>query len=62
MKELFQFSHLAWKISLDDEGPRVMMEKGPLEDCGWCLPAGQAGIAKGGLRNLEDKTYSRSPK
>ncbi len=37
MKELFQFSHLAWKISLDDEGPRVMMEKGPelniIENC-----------------------------
>ena len=37
MKRLFQFSHLAWKISLDDEGPRVTMEKGPelkiIENC-----------------------------
>ena len=37
MRKLFQFSHLAWKISLDDEGPKVTMEKGPerkiIENC-----------------------------
>jgi hypothetical protein len=37
MRKLLQFSHLAWKISLDDEGPKVTMEKGPgleiIENC-----------------------------
>jgi hypothetical protein len=29
MKRLFQFSNLVWRISLDDQGPRVVMEKSP---------------------------------
>jgi hypothetical protein len=37
MRKLLQFSHLAWKISLDDEGPRVTIEKEPelkiIENC-----------------------------
>ena len=37
LRKLLQFSHLAWKISLDDEGPKVTMEKGPelkiIENC-----------------------------
>jgi hypothetical protein len=37
LRKLLQFSHLAWKISLDDEGPQVTMEKGPelkiIENC-----------------------------
>ena len=48
MRRLFQFSTVVWRMSLDDEGPKVTLEKGPIENCG--------------LRNLEDKTYSRSPK
>ena len=31
MRKLLQFSHLVWKISLGDEGPKVAMEKGPTE-------------------------------
>jgi hypothetical protein len=27
-KRLFQFSDLVWKISLDDEGPKMILEKG----------------------------------
>jgi hypothetical protein len=34
MRKLLQFSHLAWKISLDDEGPKVTVEKEPMENCG----------------------------
>ena len=29
MKRLFQFAHLVLKIHLDDEGPKVTLEKGP---------------------------------
>jgi hypothetical protein len=48
MKKLLQFSHVAWKISLDDEGPKVMMEKGPLENCELRLPTDrQACLPKG---------------
>jgi hypothetical protein len=28
VKRLFQFSDLVWKISLDDEGPKMILEKG----------------------------------
>jgi hypothetical protein len=28
MRKLFQFSNLVWRISLDDEGPKLVMEKG----------------------------------
>jgi hypothetical protein len=28
MKRLFQFSNLVWRISLDDQGPKVVLEKG----------------------------------
>jgi len=55
MRKLFQFSNVVWRVSLDDEGPKVMLEKGPIENCG-------LRIANCGLKNLEDKTYSRSPK
>ena len=30
MKRLFQFSNLVWKISLETEGPKLILEKGPL--------------------------------
>jgi hypothetical protein len=30
-KRLFQFSDLVWKISLDDEGPKMILEKGPIK-------------------------------
>ncbi|HSB03755.1 MAG TPA: hypothetical protein VLK23_01080 [Thermodesulfobacteriota bacterium] len=32
MKRLFQFSNLVWKISREDEGPTLILEKGP-GDC-----------------------------
>ncbi len=54
MKRLFQFSHLVWRITWEDEGPKVALEKGPIENCG-------LRIANCGLSNMEDKTYSRSP-
>ena len=28
MRKLFQFSNVVWKVSLDDEGPKLVMEKG----------------------------------
>ena len=28
MRKLFQFSNVVWRISLDDEGPKLVMEKG----------------------------------
>jgi hypothetical protein len=28
IRKLFQFANLVWKISLDDEGPKLVMEKG----------------------------------
>ena len=31
MKRLFQFANLVWRISLDDEGPKVTLEKEPTE-------------------------------
>ena len=34
MKRLFQFSNLVWKISLEEEGPRLLLEKGLTEDVG----------------------------
>jgi hypothetical protein len=49
MKRLFQFSHLAWKISLDDEGPKVTIEKEPelkiiekckMQNAKWKFPGG----------------------
>jgi len=55
MKKLFQFSNVVWRVSLDDESPKVTLEKGPIENCG-------LRIANCGLRNLQDNTYSRSPK
>jgi len=37
MKKLFQFSNVVWRVSLDDEGPKVTLEKGPklniIENC-----------------------------
>jgi hypothetical protein len=37
MSRLFQFSNLVWRISLEDEGPRVILEKGStlniIENC-----------------------------
>jgi len=37
MRKLFQFSNVVWRVSLDDEGPKVMLEKGPklniIENC-----------------------------
>ena len=29
MRKLFQFSNLIWRVHLDDEGPKVMLEKAP---------------------------------
>jgi hypothetical protein len=29
MKQLFQFSNLVWKISMENEGPKLILEKGP---------------------------------
>jgi hypothetical protein len=55
MRKLFQFADLVWRVSLDNEGPKVMLEKGPIENCG-------LRIANFGLKNLGDKTCSRSPK
>ena len=55
MRKLFQFSNVVWRVSLDDESPKVTLEKGPIENCG-------LRIANFGLRNLQDNTYSRSPK
>ena len=34
MRRLFQFSTVVWRMSLDDEGPKVTLEKGPIENCG----------------------------
>jgi hypothetical protein len=34
MRKLFQFSNVVWRVSLDDEGPKVTLEKGPIENCG----------------------------
>jgi len=34
MKRLFQFSNLVWKISLEDEGPTLILEKGLTENVG----------------------------
>jgi hypothetical protein len=34
MRRLFQFSHLVWRITWEDEGPKVALEKGPIENCG----------------------------
>jgi hypothetical protein len=34
MKRLFQFSNLVWKISLEDEGPTLILEKGLTENAG----------------------------
>jgi hypothetical protein len=28
-RSLFQFSELVWRIRLDDEGPKMILEKGP---------------------------------
>jgi len=28
MRKLFQFSNVVWRVSLDDEGPKLVMEKG----------------------------------
>jgi hypothetical protein len=37
MRKLFQFSNVVWRVSLDDEGPKVTLEKGPklniIENC-----------------------------
>jgi hypothetical protein len=27
-RRLFQFSNLVWRVSLEDEGPRIVLEKG----------------------------------
>jgi len=54
MRKLFQFADLVWRVSLEDQGPKVTLEKGPIENCG-------LRIVDCGLKNLEDKTYSRSP-
>ena len=33
-RRLFQFSNLVWRLSLDDQGPKLVMEKGLIENCG----------------------------
>jgi hypothetical protein len=30
-KSLFQFSDLVWKIEMEDEGPKLILEKGRIE-------------------------------
>jgi len=30
-RRIFQFSNLVWKISLDDQGPKLVLEKGLIE-------------------------------
>jgi hypothetical protein len=32
MKRLFQFSNLTWRVSLKEEGPKLILEKGPMEN------------------------------
>ena len=54
MKRLFQFANEVWRIHLDDEGPKMILEKGLIENCG-------LRIAKCGLKNLKDETYSSTP-
>lgn len=47
MRQLFQFSNLVWRISLDDGRPKVTLEKGPAEH--WVLqtlPYGTSRIAR----------------
>jgi hypothetical protein len=34
MRRLFQFSNLVWKISLEDDEPRIVLEKGLMENTG----------------------------
>ena len=33
MRRLFQFSNLVWRISLENEGPKLVLEKGLTENC-----------------------------
>jgi hypothetical protein len=32
MRRLFQFSNLTWKVLLEEEGPKLVLEKGPVEN------------------------------
>ena len=32
MRRLFQFSNLTWKVLLEEEGPKLVLEKGPIEN------------------------------
>lgn len=34
MRKLFQFADLVWRVSLEDQGPKVTLEKGPIENFG----------------------------
>jgi len=33
VRRLFQFSNLVWRIGLDDQGPKMILEKGLIEKC-----------------------------
>jgi hypothetical protein len=33
MRRLFQFSNLTWKVLLEKEGPKLVLEKGPFSPC-----------------------------
>jgi hypothetical protein len=45
MKRLFQFSNEAWRVDLDEEGPKIVLEKGVTElqiaDCGSRIEASE---------------------
>jgi len=32
MRRLFQFSNLTWKVLLEEEGPKLVLEKGPVKN------------------------------
>jgi len=52
MRRLFQFSNLVWKISLEDEGPELILEKGLIENVGirdWKLGISQPLVPKGSV-------------
>jgi hypothetical protein len=49
MRRLLQFSNLAWKISLEREGTKLFLEKGPLSPL---IPSEAKNLCSNGVNDL----------
>jgi hypothetical protein len=57
MRRLFQFSNLVWKISLENEGLKLVLEKGLTENCRFQIADRGLKNLKSNILNLKEKMF-----